>query len=149
MMDRRADGRRSQRDDQYGGRGAPGQKPQTNPNAGEPREREDGSWDPPSPYKTWADYDFDWDYDDDDDDIDADTEGVVDERDEYPDDWGGQLGAGEGLRSFREFDRMVREFSPKERERVSREASEEYERLVQQLMDEHQERADLMARLYP
>ncbi len=95
-------GMRSRRDDQYGGRGAPGQKPQMHPNSvasgpgyGEPREREDGSWDPPSNYDTWADYDADWPYLDD-DDRDVDTEGVVDERDEYPDDWGMRSRRGDG-----------------------------------------------------
>ena len=60
--------------------------------------------------------------------------------------------AGGGLRSFREFDRIARENAPydsPESRRHSRESKEEWKRIVEFLMHEHQERADLMARLYP
>ena len=58
----------------------------------------------------------------------------------------------QGFQSFREFDRAARENAPygsPEGDRARREDKEEYERLVQFLMDDSQERADLMARLYP
>jgi hypothetical protein len=41
-----------------------------------------------------------------------------------------------GMRSFREFDRIARQASPLERDRTDREAKEEWERLVQFLMDD-------------
>jgi len=57
-----------------------------------------------------------------------------------------------GMRSFREFDRAARENAPygtPEGDRARREDQEEYERLVQFLMDDSQERHDIMARLNP
>ena len=54
-----------------------------------------------------------------------------------------------GMRSFRDFDRIVRKISPKESRRNEREVKEEWERMVQFLIHDSHMRADLMARLYP
>ena len=75
------------------------------PRVTEAQRREDGSYDPPPGYDTWEAFEADWpDDDDDDNDIDVDTEGVVDERDEYPDDWGGEP---EGVFSRRQNDERI------------------------------------------